>query len=121
MEGPLIPGYYPLVQGVRPLGEPPGPPTRGPVALYGEVWRYGPRQARWTTGLRLLLGLKLPDVERVWKGPVRQVPPDVSSEEWQRAMDQCFAETSAESARLSEADPEATGVCFATNEDPWST
>lgn len=110
MEGPRPPGYYPSVTGVRPPGEVPGQlPRRGPVALVGEVHRYGPKQAKLTYFPRVLLGLGLPDVELVWRGPERGVPTDVGSAEWTRVMAQCQREAEAEADRLDELDPRAHG------------
>ena len=73
MEGPRIPGYYASVTGIRPVKDGPDGHS-GPVALYGQVHRYGRRQARRTYLIRALLGLGLPDIERVWKGPEIGVP-----------------------------------------------
>lgn len=115
MEGPRRPGYCASVTGVRHPSEKcpglpgPGEPLRGPVALYGQVYRYGPRQARKTYVLRAVLGLRLPDVERVWKGPERPVPNDTMSTEWQATMSKCAAEAETEAERLNRLDPGATG------------
>ncbi len=117
MEGPSEPGYYASVTGVRPAGEKPGrpkpgEPLRGPVALYGQVYRCGPRQARKTYVLRVILGLRLPDVERVWKGPdhrVRPLTPD-SLGEHMRISEVCMDAAQAEAARLNRLDPRAIGL-----------
>ena len=115
MEGPKSPGYYPSVSGVRPPGKPrglpgPGEPLQGPAALYGQVYRYGPRQARKTYAIRAVLGMRLPDVERVWKGPERSVPNDTMCDQWQDVMNQCMAEAIQEAARLNTIDPKAKGL-----------
>jgi hypothetical protein len=114
MEGPHPPGYSPSVTGVRapdkPRGLPRlGKPIRGPVALYGQVYRYGPRQARKTYVLRALLGMRLPDIECVWRGPERAVPNDTMSDEWQATMNKCAAEATVLADLLNTIDPGATG------------
>lgn len=116
-EGPREPGYYASVTGRRPPGERPGyprpgEPLRGPVALYGQVHRYGPRQARKTYMLRLLLGMGLPDIERVWKGPEIPVPSLEGTggvDDHMRVTRICMAAAQAEAKRLNAADPRARG------------
>ena len=118
MEGPSKPGYYPSVTGVRPPGEKPGypkpgEPLRGPISLYGQVYRYGPRQARKTYVLRVLLGMRLPDVERVWKSPEYPVPPLDSHDathEHRRITEICMRTAEAEADRLNQLDPRAVGL-----------
>lgn len=110
MEGPRSPGYYGSVTGERPPDERDGERGRGPVALYGEVHRYGPRQARKTYALRVLFGMRLPDVELVWTGPKLPVPEDVGSAEWQRVMRKCQAVAEAQAKRFSLRDPQARGT-----------
>lgn len=115
MEGPRRPGYYASVTGDRPPGErrglpPPGEPVVGPVALYGQVQRYGPKQAKLTYGARVLLGLRLPDIEVAWEGPHRRVPADVMSPEWTRISNQCMREAETEARKLNRLDPQAKGL-----------
>ena len=118
MQGPRPPGYSPSVTGVRPPGERPGLPrpgevSHGPIALYGTVHRYGPRQARKTYLLRALLGLRMPDVECVWEGPRREVPAVTTpgwDDEHMRVIGICMREAEAKAALLNELDPEAIGL-----------
>ena len=82
------------------------------MALYGQVHRYGPRQARKTYMLRLLLGMGLPDIERVWKGPEIPVPSLEGTggvDDHMRVTRICMAAAQAEAKRLNAADPRARG------------
>jgi len=109
MEGPKTPGYYASVTGVRDPDEPPGIISGlGPVALYGQVHRYGPRQAKAYYPILAILGLT--DIEIAWKGPERAVPRDVMSEEFKRVMDLCLAEAEQKAEELNRADPGAKGA-----------
>lgn len=109
MEGVRQPGYYPSVTGSRPDGQrrgfpKPGDAERGPVTLYGQVHRYGPKN-----GNPLLMLIGRPDVERVWKGEEYPAPP-VSSPEFSELLDVCMAEAQAEAERLNKLDPKGLGL-----------
>lgn len=113
MEGPRIPGYYASVTGIRPPGESlrrGEMPSRGPVALIGQVHRYGPKQAKRTYVVRVLLNLGLPDIELVWQGPEVPVPAFTLAPEWKEKMDACMAAAEAEADRLTKLDPHARGL-----------
>ncbi len=98
MDGPYEPGYYPSVTSVRAAGE-----LR---ALYGQVHRYGPEQAKKTHLARVILSLrKRPEIKRVWRGPERLVPHDGLSERQIREL--CMEEAKAEAHRLTELDSHA--------------
>ena len=116
MEGPRTPGYYASVTGVRPPGERPGrrglpgpgEPLRGPVALYGEVHRYGPGQQRLYL-VKFLLGLNM-DIERVWKGTEHPVPSLDAAEgmdEHLRITAICMAEAETVAASFNRRNPTA--------------
>lgn len=116
MEGPREPGYYASVTGVRPPDEQPGlpatgEPLRGPVALYGQVHRYGPGHRRFYL-LKHFLGLNT-DIERVWKGPERRVLPLNGGATWATVHMQvsniCMLEAQKEATRLNALDPGARG------------
>lgn len=116
MEGPRKPGYYASVGGTRRPGErpglpKPGEPLVGPVALHGQVHRYGPGQTRFYL-LKAVLGLPM-DIECVWTGPDRPVPeldePDaIDMHLWVTGI--CMKEAQAEAERLNRLDPKAKGI-----------
>ncbi len=101
MDGPYEPGYYPSVTGVRSAGE-----LR---AIYGQVHRYGPEQAKKSHLARVILSLrKRPEIKRVWRGPEHPIPHEELSYDEVRGL--CMREARVEAQRLTGLDPHARGA-----------